>query len=108
MCCTYPMNRSFHLAIGSRTARFALEIDAAAQFRHLTRFIFYNLVALDNVGVFESHFSSGFHRKGFGVRGSHEMCLVEETLTAERHLTASRCRTVGIITACGCVDLIFG
>ena len=54
----YPVDRAFDLAIGSRAAGLALKIDTASKLGHVAGVIFDHFLALDDVGVFQSHLAT--------------------------------------------------
>src|SRR6266567_8643476 len=92
-----PVDRAFNFATGSRAAGFALKIDTAPQLGHVACTVFHYLLALDDVGVFESHFTTGSQPKIFRRRRFHEIVAVDEKLATEWEYERSGIRVFRII-----------
>src|SRR5437879_943239 len=55
----HPMDRAFDLAVRCRSASFAAQVSGAMQLDDVARRILHHLIALDDVGVFQTNFSAG-------------------------------------------------
>ena len=102
------MDCAFHFAIGSRTARFALEIDRAAQLNDIPGLVLHDLIALNDVSIFQPHFAPRFQPEIFWWRRFHEVIAVDKQFTAEWNFARSRSRIFRIVDSVELFDLIFG
>src|SRR5580658_4685671 len=92
-----PMNGAFDLARRSRAARLAVKVGRAAQFRELTVGVLDYFLALDDVGVFQSHFAAGFEAEKLGRRRFGKIVALDEQFAAERNFPFARVWILGIV-----------
>src|SRR5439155_6154598 len=86
MCRADPMNRAFNLAARGRTAGLAVEIGGATQFHDFAGGIFQDLLAFDDIRVFETHFAAWPKTEIFRRWILHEIVLLDIQDAAEWNL----------------------
>ncbi len=62
------MDRAFDFARGGRATHLAVEIGSATEFGDIAARIFHNFLALDDEGIFQTHFTAGFQAEKFRRR----------------------------------------
>src|SRR5437867_444029 len=66
-----PMDGALYLAAGGRAAGFAVQIGRAMELYYFAGRVFFDAIALDNVGVFQTDLPSGAKTEIFGRRALH-------------------------------------
>src|SRR5690348_2777357 len=81
------MDRAFNLPACGWTAGLAAKVRRATEFDNLAGAVFDDFVALDDVGVFQSHLTAGFESEILWRWHFHEVILLNVEFTGERNFS---------------------
>ena len=103
-----PMQGSFHLAVGSCHAAFALGVVLGFNLNDISILILLAADTLDDISVLQAHFFSGSHAEELLGSVFHEVGSFNPEITRERDDVCSGCLILGIVDGLELLGLFFG
>ncbi|MNQ78863.1 hypothetical protein D3C85_937860 [compost metagenome] len=92
-----PVDRAFDFTAGEAAAAFGLDIISTVQLNNVAIRILDEVVALDEVGVFQTHFVAREETEILRRRIFHEIVLLDVDLAGERNHAVAHFRVLGIV-----------